>query len=57
MAVDHQEEGRWQLGVAASADLPWCLYQGLQAGPRRVELALGAVEQECSKPQQEMQKA
>lgn len=57
VAVDHREEGPWQLGVAASADLPWCQYQGLQAGPRRAELALGAAEEECLKPQQEMQKA
>ena len=57
VAVDHQEEGLWQLGVAASADLPWSQCQELQAGPRRAALALDAVEEEYSKPQQEMQKA
>lgn len=54
VAADHQGEALWQLEVAASADLPLCLCQELQACPRRVELAQDAVGEECLKPQQEM---
>lgn len=47
VAVDHREEGLWQLEVVASTDLPLCQCQELQACPRRAGLAQGAV-----KPQQ-----
>lgn len=53
--VDHQEEELWQQGVAALADLPWCQYQGPQACPRKAGLALDAVEEECWRPQPELQ--